>query len=131
VIEGAAVSAEAGVQSAFASVAKGGMADVVDQSEGLSEVFVEAQCGGCGAGDLRDLNGMGEAAAEVVGGATGEDLGFSCEATEGAGLHNAFAITLEGRARGTKWRGIDAIQERIVLVSCNRASMQIDRHVQI
>jgi hypothetical protein len=131
VIEGATVTAETGVQSAFASMAKGGMADVMDQGEGLGEVFVEAECGGGGASDLRDLNSMGEATAEVVGGATGEDLGFSCEATEGASLHNALTVALEGRARGAKRRGIDTGQERIVRVSCDRASMQIDWHVQV
>jgi len=131
VVEAAAVTAEAGIEGALAGVAKGGMADVVDQSQGLGEVFVEAECGGRSAGDLRDLDGVGEAAAEVVGGAAGEDLGFACKTTEGACLHNAFSITLKGRARGAKRRGIDAGQKRIVRVSCDRASMQIDWHVYV
>jgi hypothetical protein len=72
------------------------MADVVDQGEGFGEVFVEAERGGDVAGDLRDFHGVGEAAAEVVGGAAGEDLGLAGEAAEGAGLHDALAVALEG-----------------------------------
>jgi len=123
VVEAAAVSAEAGIEGALASVAEGGMANVVDQSESFGKVLIEAERSRDGAGDLRDFDGMGEAAAEVVGGAAGEDLGFACQAAEGAGLHDAFAITLEGRARRTKRRGMDAGKERIVRVSCDRASM--------
>src|ERR1700689_391681 len=86
VVEAAAVTAEAGVKSTLAGVAEGGVADVVDEGEGFCEVFVEAEFGGGGASDLRDLDGVGEAAAKVVGGAAGEDLSFAREAAEGAGL---------------------------------------------
>ena len=121
---------EALVEGAFAGVAEGGVADVVDQGEGLGEVLVEAEGGGDGAGDLGDLDGVGEAAAEVVGGAAGEDLGLAGEAAEGAGLDDALAVALEGGARGTKGRGIDAGEERIVRVSGDGASLQFVGHIQ-
>jgi hypothetical protein len=50
---------------------------------------------------------------------------------ERAGLHNAFAVTLEGRARGAERRGVDASQKKIVLISHDRASMEIECHSQI
>ena len=97
VVEAEAVALEALVQGALAGVAEGRMADVVDQCQRLGEVFVEAERAGAGAGDLRDLDGVGQAAAEVVGGAAGEDLGLAREAAEGARLHDAFAVALERR----------------------------------
>ena len=105
VVEAATVAAEAFVECALAGVAEGRMADVVDEGEGLGEVFVKAErrCGG--ACDLRDLDGVGEAAAEVVGGAAGEDLRLAGETAEGARLHDAFAVALEGGARDARRRG--------------------------
>jgi hypothetical protein len=107
------------------------MADVVDQSESFSEVFVQTESSGSGAGDLCDLDGVGETAAEVVGGATGKDLGFPCQSPKGTCLHDALAITLERRTRGTDRCGIDAGQQEIVPISCYCASMEIDCHRQI
>ena len=130
-VEAAAVTLETLVEGALAGVTERGMADVMDEGESFGQIFVEPQGSSGGAGDLGDLDGVGEAAAEVVGGAAGEDLGFACKTTEGACLHNAFSITLKGRARGAKRRGIDAGQKRIVRVSCDRASMQIDWHVYV
>jgi hypothetical protein len=43
VVEAQAVALEALVEGALAGVAEGRMADVVDQGEGLGEVFVEAE----------------------------------------------------------------------------------------
>ncbi len=74
VVEAQAVLLQALVEGAFAGVAEGRVADVVDECEGFGEVFVEAYGSGNIAGDLDDLDGVGEAAAEVVGGARGEDL---------------------------------------------------------
>jgi len=110
VVEAAAVAAKALVEGAFARVAEGRVAYVVDESEGFGEVFVEAEGGSGGAGDLSDLDGVGEAAAEVVGGSAGEDLGLTGETAEGARLHDALAVALEGCARAANWRGKDTLQ---------------------
>ena len=131
VVEAAAMAREAAVQRALASVAEGRMTDVVDQCQRLGEVFVEAKCGGGGAGDLRHLDRVGQAAAKVIGGAAGEDLRLAGEPAEGARLHDALAVTLEGSARRTERRRIDAGQKRIVRISGDRASMEIDCHSQI
>jgi hypothetical protein len=110
VVETAAVAAEALVEGALSRVAEGRVAYVVDEGEGFGEVFVEAESGGGGAGDLSNLDGVGEAAAKVVGSPAGEDLGFAGEAAEGAGLHDALAVALEGCARGARRRGKDTLQ---------------------
>ncbi len=106
VVEAEAVTLQAAVEGALAGVAEGRVADVVDEGEGFGEIFVEVQGGGDGAGDLRDLDGVGEARAEVVGGAGGEDLRLAGEAAEGAGLDDALAVALEGGAdAGARARG--------------------------
>ncbi len=131
VVEAAAMKAEAAVQRTLSSVTEGRMADVVNERKRLRQIFVQAKRGGGGAGDLSDFNGVGEAAAKVIGGAAGEHLRLPCEPAKGAGLHDALAIALEGRARGAEGRGIDAGQKEIVRISGDRASMEIDCHSQI
>ena len=67
----------------------------------------------------------------MVGGAAGKHLRLARQTAEGASLHDALAVALEGRARRAKGRRIDAGQKKIVRVSGDRASMEIDRHSQI
>jgi hypothetical protein len=107
------------------------MADVVNQRKRLREIFVEAKRGRDGAGDLCNLDGVGQPAAKVVGGAAGKDLGLPREAPEGARLYDALAIALEGRAGGADGRRIDASQKKIGRISGDRASMEIECHSQI
>ena len=96
------VCLQAAVEGLLAGVAEGRMADVVGQGEGLGQFDIEAERAGEGAGDLGDLKGVGEAAAEMVGGrvrrAAGEDLGLAGETTEGAGVQDASRVAGEGRA---------------------------------
>ncbi len=105
VVEAAAVTAETAVERALAGVSEGRMADVVNQSERLREIFIQAKRGCRGARDLRDLHGVGQAAAKVVGGAAGKDLRLARETAKGARLHDALAITLEGSAREPEGAG--------------------------
>src|ERR1700733_2241784 len=130
VVEAAAVTAQAAVESALSRVAKGWMADIVNQCERFGKILVEAERAGGSACYLCDLNGMGQAASEMVRGAAGEDLRLTSQAAEGARLHDAFTITLEGRARGAERRRIDTGQKRIARISGDRAPMEIDCHSQ-
>ncbi len=68
VVEAEAVLAQRGVEGFFAGVAEGRMADVVGEGEGLSELTVQAQSFGEGAGDLGYFERVGEPAAEMVAG---------------------------------------------------------------
>ena len=92
VIEGGAVGAHELVEFAFPGVAKGRMADVVDESKGFGELAVEAKRGRDGAGDLCDFEGVGKAIAEVIGIARGEDLRFGFQASKGARVNDAIAV---------------------------------------
>ena len=122
---------EAAVQCALAGMPKRRMAYVVNQRQRLSEIFVQAKRGRNRPGDLRDLDGVGQTAAKMIGGAAGKYLRLPRKAPEGAGLHNALAIPLEGRSRRTEGRGIDTGQKKIARVSRDRASMEIECHSQI
>jgi hypothetical protein len=108
VIEKEAVSAHGDVEGLFSGVAEGRMADIMDQSERLGQVDVEAERSGDGAGDLRDFDGVSEAVAEVVGVAAGEDLGFRFKTTERSGVDNAITVALKIVAVGMLRLGITA-----------------------
>ena len=71
------------------------MANVVDQRQRFGEIDIEAECSGDGARDLRDLDGVGQAVAEVVGVAAGEDLGLVFEPAEGTRVNDAVTIALK------------------------------------
>ena len=98
VIEVVAVAPHLRVERILAGVGEGRMPDVVGQGEGFGEVLIESEGGGDGAGDLGDLDGVGETIAEMIGKAGGEDLGLGFQAAEGARVDDAVAIALEGVA---------------------------------
>ena len=94
VIEAEAVGAQGFVEGCFPGVAKGRMADVVDQGQRLSQGDVEPQSGGYGAGDLGDFEGVGETAAGVIAfrGAASKDLGLAGKAAKGLCMENTRGV---------------------------------------
>jgi hypothetical protein len=90
----AAVGAHEAIELGLAGMAEGGVAEIVGEGDGLGEVLIEREGAGDGAGDGGDLDGMGEAGAEVIAGAAEEDLGLVLEAAEGAGMDDARAVAL-------------------------------------
>ena len=130
VVEAPPVTLEAAVQCTLAGMSKRRMADVVNQRQRLRQIFVQTKRGRGPTSDLRHLNRVGQAAAKVVGRAAGKDLRLACKPPEGASLHDALPITLEGRTRGAGRRRIDAGQQEIVRISGDRASMEIDCHIR-
>ena len=74
------------------------MPDIVGQRQRLGQVLVQLQNVGQRAGDLRDLDGVGQAVAEMVGETGREDLGLGFQAAEGARMNHAVAVALEGVA---------------------------------
>src|SRR5215831_17801539 len=84
VIEGKTVLAHRGVERLFPGVAERRMADVVNERQDFGEIYVQRECSGNGSGDLRDFQCMGQAVAEVIGVAAGEDLGFGFQTPESA-----------------------------------------------
>jgi len=92
VIEAAAVGAHQFVELSFAGVSEGRMPDVVHQSQRLDEFRVDAKGRGHGAGNLRDLQRVGQPVAKMIGKAGAEDLGFCLEPSKRAGMDDAVAV---------------------------------------
>ncbi len=95
VVKEKAVFLHGNVESLFSGMTERRMADVVYQGEGLDEINVQAELRRDGSRDLRDLNGMGQAIAKVVGVPASEDLGLGFEAAKGPGVDDAIAVTLK------------------------------------
>jgi hypothetical protein len=107
------------------------MADVVGEGEGLGEFAIEAEGLGDGGGDLGDFKCVGQAAAGVVAGEIacqpGEDLGFSSEAPECAGVKNAGGIAGEVGSIGM-WRfGMLTLGEATLAVDGDAWRERLDR----
>ena len=88
------------VQRALPRVAKGGMAQVVAQGDGLGQILVQPQGAGDGAGDLRDLQRVGQPGAVMVPLGRKKDLGLLLQAAERLAVDNAVAVPLVARADG-------------------------------
>jgi hypothetical protein len=112
-VEAEAVALKAGMQSALSGMTEGGMADIVDQRQGLRQILVQSERGGDVAGDLGDFNGVGQPGAEVVRRAAGEHLGLSGESAKCPGLNDPVAIALKRAAKGPLRSGKDPIQQHV------------------
>ena len=99
-VERAAMRLHQFVQFTFASVAERRVADVVDQSQSFGKFTIEAEGCGNGARNLRDFKGVGEAIAEMVGVARGENLGLGFQAAKGPRMDDAVPIASVLRAIG-------------------------------
>ena len=95
VVEEESMLPHGGIERFFAGMAEGRMPDVVNQGKSLDQVHVEAKRARDGAGDLRHFEGVGQAIAEVVGEAAGEDLRLGFEAAKRAGVNDAVPVALE------------------------------------
>jgi hypothetical protein len=87
-------------QQVLAAVAEGWMTDVVDQGDAFDQVLVQAQPPCRHASDLRHLDGVGQAGAEVVAFVVGEDLGLVLQPAERAAMDDAVAVALVFAAEG-------------------------------
>ena len=105
VIESATVLFHELVELAFAGVTEGGMANIVNERESFGEIRIQAEGIGDSAGDLRNLERVGEAIAKVVGEARGEDLRFRLKAPERTGVDNAIAVACVFAAVRMRWFG--------------------------
>ena len=92
-------------QRVLSCVAEGGVAEIVSQGGGLGEVFVQPKGAGHGAGDLGDLQGMGQAGAVVIPRGGEEHLGLVHEAAEGLAMDDAVAVALELAPQGARLHG--------------------------
>jgi hypothetical protein len=65
------------------------------QGQRLGEVVVEAELSGDGTRNLRDFDGVSKTVPEMVGVAARENLGLRFQASEGASVDDAVAVTLK------------------------------------
>ena len=100
-LEAAAVLAELG-QHPLAVVAEGRVAEVVRERRGLRDVGVAAQRAGQVAGDLGDLEAVGQPVADEVVGLRSHHLGLGGQPPGGRRMHDPGPVTLE---RGALRRG--------------------------
>ena len=108
VIERKPVLAHGGVERLFSRVAERRMAEIVHQCERFHQIGVQSKLRGDGARDLRDLDGVRQAVAEVVGVAAGENLSLRFQAAKGAGMDDAIAVALKVIAVGMRRLGMAA-----------------------
>jgi len=92
VIKAAAVDAHQLVEFSFAGMAKGRVANIVNQCQRLNEFGVDAQGGCYGAGNLGYFKRVGQAIAKVVGEAGAEDLRLRFEPPERPGMDDTVAV---------------------------------------
>jgi hypothetical protein len=95
VVERKTVLAHGGVERFFSGMAEGWMTDVVDKGQGFNQVAIKSELGPDGARNLRDLDGVRQPIAKVVGVAAGKDLRLGFQSPKGARMDNAVAIPLK------------------------------------
>src|ERR1035438_4348245 len=84
------------------------MAKVMHQSQRLREIGVQSKLLSDGTRDLRDLDGVRQAVAEVVGVAAGEDLSLRFQPPEGARVDDSIPVPREVVAVGVGRLGMAA-----------------------
>ena len=102
VVEAAKVR-QATIERALAGVTERRVSEVVAERAGLGQILVEREGAGERAGDLRDLESVRQAGAEMIALVKHEHLRLVGEAPEGRGVDDAVAVAAEVAARRT-WR---------------------------
>ena len=87
-------------------MAERGMAEIMGERQGLSQVLVDCEGARECTGDLRDLQAVGEAGAIVIALVIDEDLGLVIEPPEGRRMEDAVAIAGIGLARCARGFGL-------------------------
>jgi hypothetical protein len=94
------------VQRNFAGVSEGRVPDVMRQREGLDQIGIQVETRCDGARDLRNLDGVRQTGAKVVGDTMRENLSLILKPAKGAGVNDAVAIALERGAIGMLGLGV-------------------------
>src|SRR5262249_61258179 len=108
VVAESAVLGEAAVERALAGVPERRMPEVVGERGGFRQVLVEAERARERAGDLRDLERMGEPGAVVVALVRNEHLGLVGEPAERGRMDDAVAVAAGIAARRARRLGVQA-----------------------
>src|SRR5262249_8528129 len=95
VIEPIAERTHLRIERLLPGMGKRRMPDIVRESERFRQILIELKYIRQGTCDLRDLDGMGQAVAEVVGETWCEDLGLGFKAAKRSRVDHAVAVALE------------------------------------
>ena len=87
------------IERLLAGVPERAVPEVVGERHRFREVLVEGQRARRGAGDLRDLEGVGQAGPEVVAFVVDEHLGLVLQPAEGAAVDDPVTVALERAAQ--------------------------------
>ena len=93
------------VQRPLPRMAKGCVAQIVPQRDGLCQIFIEAQRPSNGTGDLTDLQRMGEPGAVMIPLRRKEYLRFLLETAERLAVQNTVPVPLEAGAHHVRFLG--------------------------
>ena len=85
------------VQRLLTRMAKGRMPQIMGQTDGLGQILVEPQSTGNGAGDLRNLQRMGQPGPVQISFRREKHLRFLLEAAEGLAVQHPVSVSLEHR----------------------------------
>ena len=94
-----AMRGERRIQRLLAGMAERAVPEVVGERHGFREVLIQRERARRGAGDLRDLERVREARAEVIALVAHEHLRLVLEAAERGAVHDAVAVALERAAQ--------------------------------
>ena len=103
------------------------VAEIVAERDRLGEIVVEPERLGERARDLRDLDRMGEAGAEMIALVVDEDLGLVREAAKGGRMDDAVAVALEIAAGRRGRLGVEAPARAGGIGGVGRASRSMPR----
>src|SRR5205823_1518494 len=106
VVERFTMSAHRRIQRLLACMSKGGMDDIVHQGKRLHQINIQAQLFGNRAGNLRNLDRVGQTIAEMVRVTAGEDLRLVFQPAESTGMNDAVTVSLKIVAIGMSGLGV-------------------------
>ena len=88
------------IELVLAGMPKGGMPQIMGQSNGLAEILVQTQGASNRAGDLRNLDGVCQASTKQISFMINKHLGFVFKASKSGGMDDAIPVALEFTAIG-------------------------------
>jgi hypothetical protein len=130
-IKTAAMPLQTTVKRPLPGMPKRRMSDVMDQCKRLGQIFLQPERSCNRPRNLRNLNGMGQSAAKVIGRAARKDLRLPRKPPKGASLHNPLPIPLKRCPRRPKRCRVNTSQQQVARIGDDRASMQISCHSQL
>jgi hypothetical protein len=84
----------AGIEGILSGMAKRGVAKIMGQSDGFTQIFIQIKNPRDGAANLGDLNRMRQASAKHIAFMVNEDLGFIFQTAESRRMDNSVAVAL-------------------------------------